>query len=190
MEEKTLAKLYSDSFQKNWDRYAFSDYEGNDYKFSQIATKIKSLHLFYQHAGLNRGDRIAVLGRNSSHWGTVFLSALSSGLIIVPVLPDFNEVILIILLIILKLKLYLDPNLYWIKLTCKIVKPCRQLLYWKIFHFMHPRMKVLNQSLRTLSDIIMIIRLTRIILFLKSGTVKIPAYFLIPQVHQVLQREL
>jgi long-chain acyl-CoA synthetase len=91
MAEKTLSKLYTDSFQKNWDGYAFSDYEGEDYKFSEIAAKIKSLHRFYQLSGLNRGDKIAVLGRNSSHWGTVFLSALSSGLVIVPILPDFNE---------------------------------------------------------------------------------------------------
>jgi len=41
--------------------------------------------------GLKRGDKIAVLGRNSANWGTVFLSALSSGIVIVPILPDFNE---------------------------------------------------------------------------------------------------
>jgi long-chain acyl-CoA synthetase len=31
------------------------------------------------------------LGRNSSSWGTTFLSAVSSGLVIVPILPDFNK---------------------------------------------------------------------------------------------------
>ena len=91
MAEKTLSKLYTDSFLNNWDNSAFSDYEGKDYTFSEIATKIKSLHRFYQLSGLKTGDKIAVLGRNSSHWGTVFLSALSSGMIIVPILPDFNE---------------------------------------------------------------------------------------------------
>lgn len=47
--------------------------------------------MFYQLAGLQPGDKIALLGRNSSNWGAVFLSALSSGLVIVPILPDFNE---------------------------------------------------------------------------------------------------
>ena len=47
--------------------------------------------LFYQLAGLQPGDKIALLGRNSSNWGAVFLSALSAGLVIVPILPDFNE---------------------------------------------------------------------------------------------------
>jgi len=41
--------------------------------------------------GLQKGDKIAVLGRNSAHWGATFLSAISSGLVIVPVLPDFNK---------------------------------------------------------------------------------------------------
>ena len=91
MDTITLAKLYSAAFQKNWNNLVFSDYEGNNYKYSDIATSIKSLHLFYQLTGLHRGDKIAVLGRNSANWGAVFLSALSSGIVIVPILPDFNE---------------------------------------------------------------------------------------------------
>ena len=91
MANHLLSQLYTDAFQKNWDNLVFSDYEGNDFKYSDIAKTIKSLHLFYQFVGLKRGDRIAVLGRNSAHWGAVFLSALSSGIVIVPVLPDFNE---------------------------------------------------------------------------------------------------
>jgi long-chain acyl-CoA synthetase len=91
MTRLTLSKLYTDSFRKNWDGAAFSDYEGGNYTFSEIAENIKSLHLFYQFEGLKRGDKIAVLGRNSANWGTVFLSALSSGIVIVPILPDFNE---------------------------------------------------------------------------------------------------
>ena len=91
MKNHTLAKLYTESFRKNWDLLVFSDFDGGDYKFKDIAKTIKSLHLFYQLAGLQKGDKIAVLGRNSANWGTIFLSAISSGLVIVPILPDFNE---------------------------------------------------------------------------------------------------
>lgn len=91
MENQTLAKLYTNSFRKNWDQLAFSDFDGGDYKYKDVAKTIKSLHLFYQLAGLQRGDKIAVLGRNSANWGAVFLSAVSAGLVIVPILPDFNE---------------------------------------------------------------------------------------------------
>jgi len=91
MKNQNLAQLYNEAFLKNWDYPVFSDYGGETYTFKQVGTTIKSLHLFYQLAGLQPGDKIALLGRNSSNWGAVFLSALSAGLVIVPILPDFNE---------------------------------------------------------------------------------------------------
>lgn len=90
MKNHTLAKLYTNSFHNNWDNLAFSDYEGNDFKYKEVAKIIKSLHLFYQIMGIQKGDKIAVLGRNSANWGATFLSAISAGLVIVPILPDFN----------------------------------------------------------------------------------------------------
>ncbi len=91
MNRQTLAKLYTQTFKANWNKLAFSDFDGGDLTYKEVAKIIKSLHLFYQLAGMQRGDKIAVLGRNSAHWGAVFLSAVSAGLVIVPVLPDFNE---------------------------------------------------------------------------------------------------
>ncbi len=91
MAKSSLAKLYTNAFHKNWDNFAFTDYEGKTFKYRDVAKLIKSLHLFYQIMGIQRGDKIAVLGRNSAHWGATFLSAISAGLVIVPILPDFNE---------------------------------------------------------------------------------------------------
>ncbi|NOR75932.1 MAG: AMP-binding protein [Draconibacterium sp.] len=91
MKNQTLAKLYTNSFNQNWDNLAFSDFEGENFKYSDIAKTIKSLHLFYQILGLQRGDKIAVLGRNTANWGASFLSAISAGLVAVPIMPDFNE---------------------------------------------------------------------------------------------------
>ncbi len=91
MANHTLSQLYTQAFHTNWDKLVFSDYEGSDLKYSDVAKNIKSLHLFFQLSGLQRGDKIAVLGRNSANWGVVFLSAISAGITIVPILPDFNE---------------------------------------------------------------------------------------------------
>ncbi len=91
MTKNSLASLYNQSFQNNWNNLAFTDYEGKDNTYSDIAKIIKSLHLFYQISGIRSGDKIAVLGRNSATWGAVFLSAISAGIVIVPILPDFNE---------------------------------------------------------------------------------------------------
>ncbi len=91
MKDLSIAKLYSEAIQTNWDNPAFSDYEGKTCQYKNVAKTIMSLQLFYQILGLKKGDKIAVLGRNSANWGATFLSALSSGLVIVPVLPDFNK---------------------------------------------------------------------------------------------------
>jgi long-chain acyl-CoA synthetase len=86
----TLSKLYTTTFEKNWKNTVFSDFDGGDFTFSEAAGIIKSLHLYYQVSGIRKGDKIAVLGRNSARWGSIFLSAITSGAVIVPVLPDFS----------------------------------------------------------------------------------------------------
>lgn len=91
MKNHSLATLYNTAFRKNWQNIAFSDFEGKDFTYNEVATIIKSLHLFYQLTGIQKGDKIAILGRNSAHWAATFLSAISAGLVVVPVLPDFNE---------------------------------------------------------------------------------------------------
>jgi long-chain acyl-CoA synthetase len=91
MRNRTLAKLYTKAFHNNWEKLAFSDFEGRDFQYKQIAEIVKSLHLFYQIMGFQKGDKVAILGRNSAHWGASFLSAISAGLVPVPVMPDFSE---------------------------------------------------------------------------------------------------
>ncbi len=91
MKKSGLSNLYTDAFHKNWDKIAFSDFEGNDFYYRDVAKIIKSLHLFYQLLGIQKGDKIAVFGRNSAHWASTFLSSVSAGLVIVPIMPDFDE---------------------------------------------------------------------------------------------------
>ena len=90
MRDFILANIYTQSFRNNWNVTAFTDYEGNSYKYSEVASNIKSLQHFYKSIGLSKGDKVAVLGRNSANWATTFLSAISAGIVIVPILPDFS----------------------------------------------------------------------------------------------------
>ncbi len=55
----TLAQLYKKTISENWDNLAFSDYDGGDFKYGDIAEIIQSLHLFYQVSGIKRGDKFA-----------------------------------------------------------------------------------------------------------------------------------
>ncbi|TDO02754.1 long-chain acyl-CoA synthetase [Sunxiuqinia elliptica] len=87
---ESLIKLYQESLLQNWDLPLFSDYDGISYKYGEVAQKIHQIHLFYKASGIQKGDKIALLGRNSSNWGIVFLATLGYGAVAVPVLPDFN----------------------------------------------------------------------------------------------------
>lgn len=90
MSEKGLLHWYREAFLNNRDLPAFSDYEGIEYTFGDAARLIDQIHGFFEQAGLAKGDKVALLGRNSSHWGITFLATISYGAIAVPVLPDFN----------------------------------------------------------------------------------------------------
>ena len=87
----TLAELYGDSFVRNWERALFSDYESDNFTYAEVAAIIKSIHLFFQVSGIRQGDKVGILGRNSSHWGTIFLSSITAGTVVVPILPDFTN---------------------------------------------------------------------------------------------------
>jgi long-chain acyl-CoA synthetase len=90
MERNNLATLYTNSFQNNWELPVFSDYEGEIFTYKDVAQSIKTLTIIFEKAGIKKGDKIAIYGRNSSNWGKIFLSCISYGAIAVPILPDFK----------------------------------------------------------------------------------------------------
>ena len=83
-------KFIYDSIQKNWDSDALSDYQGQTLQFRDVARKIEKLHILFQHSGITKGDKIAICGRNSAHWGVTFLATLTYGAVVVPILHEFN----------------------------------------------------------------------------------------------------
>jgi long-chain acyl-CoA synthetase len=90
MERKTLADLYTESFRRNWDLPMFSDYDGEEFKYSDIAQSISVLKYIFEKGDIKKGDKIAIYGRNSSNWAKIFLACISYNTVIVPILPDFK----------------------------------------------------------------------------------------------------
>ena len=78
-----------DSIIKYWDKDAFTDYKGATLQFHDVARKIEKLHILFENSGVKRGDKIALCGRNSSHWAVAFLATLTYGAIVVPVQNEF-----------------------------------------------------------------------------------------------------
>ena len=78
------------SLRLNWERLALTDFQGQSFQYRDVARKIAKLHLLFEHAGVRRGDRIALCGRNSAQWAIVALASLTYGAVIVPILHDFK----------------------------------------------------------------------------------------------------
>lgn len=90
MINETFLGYIEDSIKNNWESACFSDYQGGSYKFCEVAEKIAGLHIAFEKAGLKKGDKIALYGKNSSNWAISFLAAVTYRAIIVPILPDFK----------------------------------------------------------------------------------------------------
>ena len=89
--EENLIKIYENSFRKNWDLEAVTDYGTNvTLTYGQMAERIAYLHLLFERVGVVEGDRIAVMGKNNSNWVTTYLATVTYGAVIVPILQDFK----------------------------------------------------------------------------------------------------
>ena len=84
--EKSFIALIEQSIKKNWDLDALTDYKGVTLQYKDVARKIEKIHIILEESGVKPGDKIAVCGRNMSHWGVTFLSVVTYGAIIVPIL--------------------------------------------------------------------------------------------------------
>ena len=75
---------------KNWNQNALTDYQGPTLQYHDVARKIGKIHILFQNAGIAKGDKIAICGRNSAHWAVGFLATLTYGAVAVPILHEFN----------------------------------------------------------------------------------------------------
>ena len=74
----------------NWNQDALTDYQGITLQFHDVARKIEKLHILFENSGVQKGDKIALCGRNSAHWAVAFLATLTYGAVAVPILHEFN----------------------------------------------------------------------------------------------------
>ena len=83
-------KYIYDAIINNWDADALTDFQGQTLQFHDVARKIEKLHIVFENCGIEKGDKIAICGRNSAHWAVTFLATLTYGAVVVPILHEFN----------------------------------------------------------------------------------------------------
>ena len=83
-------ELIEKSIVSNWEKDALTDFKGATLQYHDVARKIEKLHIIFESSGVQKGDKIALCGRNSSSWAVAFLATLTYGAVAVPILHEFT----------------------------------------------------------------------------------------------------
>jgi long-chain acyl-CoA synthetase len=89
IDEKLIPYLI-DAIKEFWTYPAFTDYPGEALSYADVGRRVMWMHRLFEKAGLKKGSKIALVGKNSSNWALTWISAITYGAIIVPILPNFS----------------------------------------------------------------------------------------------------
>ena len=88
--QNSFIQLVEESIRKNWNLDALTDYKGATLQYRDVARKIEKMHILFEHAGIKKGDKIALCGRNSANWTAAFLGIVTYGAVAVTILHEFK----------------------------------------------------------------------------------------------------
>lgn len=88
--EQSFIALIEQSIKTNWYLNALTDYKGITLQYRDVARKIEKIHILLENAGIEKGDKIAICGRNSAHWTVTYLAIITYGAVVVPILHEFK----------------------------------------------------------------------------------------------------
>lgn len=84
-------QLFETSFKENWDHLAMTDYvTKTDYTYKQVAEEVAKLHILFKELNIKEGERISLVGKNTPMWAISFISIVTYGAVVVPILQDFH----------------------------------------------------------------------------------------------------
>ncbi len=91
MLKENLIKIYEASFRENREMSALTDYFKHEtFSYYEMAKEIAKIHLLFEKAGIEQGDKIALIGRNNPRWCITYIATITYGAVIVPILQDFT----------------------------------------------------------------------------------------------------
>jgi long-chain acyl-CoA synthetase len=90
-QEFTLQSVIEESARKYSSRLALSYTDGEPVTYAELKDQVNHLSNFLKNQGVAHGDRVAILGENSPHWGIAYFATAAMGAITIPILPDFHS---------------------------------------------------------------------------------------------------
>ena len=91
MNQNSFFGLIEQSVRTHWEMPAMTDFQGKTYLYKDFAREIDQLHDYFRAAGVERGDKISLCGKNSANWAIAFFATLSYGAVAVSILHEFDK---------------------------------------------------------------------------------------------------
>ena len=153
MEFQSVNKLYEESFRKNWDRPALSNYQGVTLHYRDVARRIAKMHIMYEKCGLVKGDKVAICSRNQANWGVAFLSALTYGAVPVPILHEFKAGNIHHLVNHSEAKILFVDDVVWEGLSENEMPALQAVVQINTFHFLYAKTSLINEVREHLNEL-------------------------------------
>lgn len=66
-----------EKFQEELELPALTDYsKGTTFSFADVAKEIARIHILFEECQIRRGDKIALIGKDSARWCIVYMAAV------------------------------------------------------------------------------------------------------------------
>ena len=86
----TLYEIVKHSVTKFSEKIAFSMIGGEDVSYKEVGERIEKVQTMLLNAGVNAGDKVAILSSSMPNWGVAYFAVTTAGMVAVPILPDFT----------------------------------------------------------------------------------------------------
>ncbi len=90
MIKEKLIPYMIDAIKEFWSLPAFTDYPGEALSYADVGRRVMWLHRLFEKSGIKKGSKIALVGKNSSNWALTWISTITYGATIVPILSNFS----------------------------------------------------------------------------------------------------
>ena len=90
LEKMTLSCMFNRTLSLFKDEPSLGFVGDEPFSYEELGMQVNQLSAEMEKLGIKKGDRVAILGENSPHWGIAYLAITIMGAVVVPILPSFH----------------------------------------------------------------------------------------------------
>ena len=90
MTPNTLYEVFCSAIEKYPTRVALSLWDSADMTYAEVDKRVKEVQQMLVSAGLQAGDKVAILSSNNPNWCVSYLAITTAGYVAVPIMANLN----------------------------------------------------------------------------------------------------